>query len=333
MASDGTHSGLVTPDKDSYCTMYENTTCNPRVGYTAQSMASDGVYSGLVNPDENVYSTMDQNPPRKPGVHHILKQEVTFEKIKTAGPPSAQTAAPFGPPVKAKPSPPAYRLAAVCLGLLGTALSITIIAFIVYYIENSQNISQLKDELDHLRVNYSNLSVGKAKLQEEKENLTSVITKLRKHFPVDWYCNVSNQSTLEEDCRPCPWGWELFSTKCYYFSTDTLSWNDSRTACRKQGADLVIINNRTEQEFISSHTQGCEYWMGMTDVAVEGTWIWVDGTQLTEGYWSAGEPYSCENEDCLATTLGVNDVKNWNNIKCESSVLWICEGSSLPLSP
>ncbi|XP_069038821.1 CD209 antigen-like protein B [Lepisosteus oculatus] len=304
-------------------------------------------------------------PPGPP----VKQDERTTEDVKTAGSPPAQTAPPPEAPVKVRPSrPPPYRLPAVCLGLLCAVLLIALIALTVYCIGKTQNISQLKDELDHLRVNYSNLtavcdrlqvnfsnltaahdkllvdfrnlttnntnlSVSNVKLQEERKNLTSVITKLRKHFPVDRYCSVSNQSTLEEECRPCPWGWELFSTKCYYFSTDNLSWNDSRTACRKLGADLVVINSSSEQEFISNRTQGLQYWMGMTDVVVEGTWIWVDGTQPTVRYWNGVEPNNCQNEDCLATTLDVKVVINWNDKKCELPLLWICEGSSLPLPP
>uniref|UniRef100_W5MKI8 C-type lectin domain-containing protein n=1 Tax=Lepisosteus oculatus TaxID=7918 RepID=W5MKI8_LEPOC len=131
--------------------------------------------------------------------------------------------------------------------------------------------------------------------------------------------------------RPCPWGWELFSTKCYYFSTDALSWNYSRTACRKLGADLVVINNRTEQEFIQKQIKGGEYWMGLSDAAAEGTWIWVDGTQPIEcfRYWMKNQPDDYENEDCLATATPTADqitsLNNWNDNKCELPLLRICE--------
>ncbi|XP_015193379.2 CD209 antigen-like protein B isoform X2 [Lepisosteus oculatus] len=307
-------------------------------------------------------------PPGAPG----KQDEVTYENVGTAGSAPAQTALSPEQPVKAPSIPLPYRLAAVCLGLLCAVLLIAIIVLIFFYNGNSQNISKLVKELDHLRVNYSNLTAAHNglevdfrnltathnKLQEDFRNLTvsysnltgindklqnkteilqSLISKLKKHFSVEQYCPVTDQNTLEKDCRPCPWGWELFSTKCYYFSTDALSWNYSRTACRKLGADLVVINNRTEQEFIQKQIKGGEYWMGLSDAAAEGTWIWVDGTQPIEWYWMKNQPDDYENEDCLATATPTADqitsLNNWNDNKCELPLLRICEGSSLPLSP
>ncbi|KAJ8366979.1 hypothetical protein AAFF_G00336130 [Aldrovandia affinis] len=58
------------------------------------------------------------------------------------------------------------------------------------------------------------------------------------------YCPLRSQKRV---CRPCPEGWELSNSKCYYFSTEGKSWNDSRSDCLKQGADLVIIESKEQQ--------------------------------------------------------------------------------------
>ncbi|KAJ8355213.1 hypothetical protein AAFF_G00085970, partial [Aldrovandia affinis] len=58
------------------------------------------------------------------------------------------------------------------------------------------------------------------------------------------YCPLRSQKRV---CRPCPEGWEQSNSKCYYFSTKRKSWNDSRSDCLKQGADLVIIESKEEQ--------------------------------------------------------------------------------------
>ncbi|KAJ8246520.1 hypothetical protein COCON_G00234920 [Conger conger] len=61
---------------------------------------------------------------------------------------------------------------------------------------------------------------------------------------LDKYCpEISN----ERVCKPCPQDWELFSSKCYYFSTEEKSWEDSRSDCLRQGADLVVITSEEEQ--------------------------------------------------------------------------------------
>ncbi|KAJ8362116.1 hypothetical protein AAFF_G00395360, partial [Aldrovandia affinis] len=117
-----------------------------------------------------------------------------------------------------------------------------------------------------------------------------------------------NQYQLNVDervCRPCPEGWELSNSKCYYFSTETKSWDASRSDCLKQGADLVIIESKEEQDFISKYRgNGFGSWIGLSDSETEGTWLWVDGTPLQEdkAFWGMGQPNDPdESADCVLT--------------------------------
>ncbi|KAJ0060379.1 hypothetical protein NL108_010165, partial [Boleophthalmus pectinirostris] len=51
----------------------------------------------------------------------------------------------------------------------------------------------------------------------------------------------------ERMCKKCSEGWTLFQSKCYYFSSRTLSWSSSRAWCQTHRAELVIINSEEEQ--------------------------------------------------------------------------------------
>ncbi|XP_030643700.1 C-type lectin domain family 4 member E-like [Chanos chanos] len=76
-------------------------------------------------------------------------------------------------------------------------------------------------------------------------------------------------------------GWRRFQCSCYYVSTVTKNWEQSRQDCRGKGGDLVIINSREEQWFL--YSLRVKFWIGLTDEDTEGEWKWVDGTPLHTG--------------------------------------------------
>ncbi|KTF76079.1 hypothetical protein cypCar_00047934 [Cyprinus carpio] len=82
------------------------------------------------------------------------------------------------------------------------------------------------------------------------------------------------------------WKWVDGSTLIsgfYYMSNERKNWAESRQDCQKRGADLIIINNREEQDFVKKITDKREFWIGVTDSVEDGRWKWVDGSTLTSG--------------------------------------------------
>ncbi|XP_030643638.1 CD209 antigen-like protein A, partial [Chanos chanos] len=157
-------------------------------------------------------------------------------------------------------------LTAVCLGLLCVLLLAVIIVLCVCF----QNLTRERDQLE---TSYN-------KMIEERDQLETN------------YKNVS-KDILQR--------WFYFSSSLYYISTETKNWSESRQDCIKRGADLVIINNKEEQEFVNRLWKMSQsgLWIGLTDINTEGVWKWVDGTALNTGYWGKGEPNNSGNEDCV----------------------------------
>ncbi|XP_055364164.1 uncharacterized protein LOC114843184 [Betta splendens] len=119
-------------------------------------------------------------------------------------------------------------------------------------------------------------------------------------------------------------GWQYFEGSVYYVSCNRKMWNQSREDCLQRGADLMIIDSTEEQDFFQKFRKAM--WIGLTDRETEGVWKWVDGTLLTTSFWGPDEPnsYQGKDEDCAVTRYHGGE-ESWNDDKCETVNLWICE--------
>ncbi|XP_067396467.1 C-type lectin domain family 4 member G-like [Emydura macquarii macquarii] len=121
----------------------------------------------------------------------------------------------------------------------------------------------------------------------------------------------------------CPACWLPNAGNCYYFSTVHQNWSYAKQACKDQGAQLIIIENQQEQEFLTKNSKGKNYWIGLNDIDKEGTFKWIDHSSVSYRNWDQGEPNDDHNrEDC------VHILKNgkWNDAPCGMNQDgWICE--------
>uniref|UniRef100_A0A8B9J5M6 C-type lectin domain-containing protein n=1 Tax=Astyanax mexicanus TaxID=7994 RepID=A0A8B9J5M6_ASTMX len=118
-----------------------------------------------------------------------------------------------------------------------------------------------------------------------------------------------------------------FKSSIYYISTEKKSWSDSWADCKERETDLLIINNREEQEFFNKELGRTEAWIGLTDSKTEGVWKWVDDSPLTIQFWAQGEPSSHGNEDCAITSFlkAKSNLSVWADYPCDHPVVGICE--------
>ncbi|XP_060721458.1 CD209 antigen-like protein C isoform X2 [Tachysurus vachellii] len=181
---------------------------------------------------------------------------------------------------------------AVCVALLCVLL-------LSFTIVQSVKLNSMTGERDRLQISYDNVSVERDQLQAERD-------ELQKWSKI---CNCTIQQSLK------------------YFITKRTSWNNAREECRSKGADLVIINSREEQVYISKMFTG-EAWIGLHDTVQEGKWMWVDGTEVTTEFWWTGEPNDYDGkEDCAATgsKFAKAELTTWADYSCETDLHAICE--------
>jgi outer membrane protein OmpA-like peptidoglycan-associated protein len=111
---------------------------------------------------------------------------------------------------------------------------------------------------------------------------------------------------------------------------------------------LAEINSAAENSFIGTETTATNVWIGATDAATEGTWIWDGATSTpkptgngtnagpTASYqsWAGGEPNEHSSggpsgEDC-AVTNWQGAVGMWNDLPCGSAYSYLIEYGGRP---
>ncbi|ROI60064.1 C-type lectin domain family 17, member A [Anabarilius grahami] len=210
------------------------------------------------------------------------------------------------------------RAAAVCLVMLCVFLLTAVILLGVYIHTKSTNYTGEKKQLLNMITNLTEethqLLTNNTNLTEERDVLSSNNNDLIKQ---------RNQSNQEKNELLKMDGWVYYQSSFYFISSEKKSWTESRKYCTDRGADLIIINNKEEQDFIKK--MFCSHvWIGLTDSDVEGRWKWVDGSALTSGFWASEEPGGHRRENCALT-----HEPGWADYPCSDKFQCICEKSVL----
>ncbi|XP_056323311.1 CD209 antigen-like protein C [Danio aesculapii] len=243
------------------------------------------------------------------------------------------------------------RASLVRLVLLCFLLMTAVIMLSVYIYTNSTNFTNLTEERDQLLINITILTEEKAKLlttltnlKEEKDQQLKMMT-IEKNQLVNQNKNLLNEvkqflsknedlvkqtaqlqkekNDLEKHLREQD-SWFYYQSNFYFISSEEKNWNESRRYCRDRGADLIIIDNREEQDLVKKLSGGFTAWIGLTDS--EDRWKWVDGTNMTTGFrfWNHGEPNGQGRGNCVASRSS-----GWADYPCFYPFPWICEKSTL----
>ena len=69
------------------------------------------------------------------------------------------------------------------------------------------------------------------------------------------------------------------------------AWINAENNAVGLGGHLVTINDAAEEAWLRSRFGSTtRYWIGFTDSAEEGTWVWSSGEAVTYTNWDSGEP-------------------------------------------
>ena len=104
--------------------------------------------------------------------------------------------------------------------------------------------------------------------------------------------------------------------------TAMLSWDDATAACVALGAQLVTITSADENAALVTFG-AASAWIGYTDAAVEGTFVWSEGSSKYTN-WGMSQPDNggaAGGENCAAILAD----GTWNDLPCATAQGYVCK--------
>ncbi|XP_056591956.1 asialoglycoprotein receptor 1-like isoform X1 [Triplophysa dalaica] len=245
-----------------------------------------------------------------------------------------------------------HRSVLVCLVVLCVLLltAVIVLCVLIYtnnheFHNNNKNITEERDQLltkytnitqerDQLLTKYTNITEERDQLLTKYTNITEErdqlltkytnITEERDELRVKYNHILKQSERLNQEKTELTThlrdGWIYYRSSFYFISSEKKSWTESRSYCTQRGADLIIINNKDEQEFVCKMSDEEIVWIGLSDSDVEGRWKWVDGSTLTSGFWGENEPGGQRRENCAVKHFSL-----WADYPCTDAFKCICE--------
>ena len=127
------------------------------------------------------------------------------------------------------------------------------------------------------------------------------------------FLNIVTLSVSSE----CPIGWINGGSSCYHVSEQRLDWLSSQEYCWSRGGHLAEFSSLEEENTVDAFLSEDElYWIGLTDVDVEGTWTWGSGQEPSYTNWEPSEPNGGSGQNCVMKWF-TGYAGQWNDYYCK----------------
>ena len=128
------------------------------------------------------------------------------------------------------------------------------------------------------------------------------------------------------DARPCMGGTMAQVApdgSCLVFIATPVTNVQAKAACTAMSAHLAYLKTAAVDMFAEQFVGTTETWIGASDRATEGTFIWDDGAALVFTNWGVGEPNNgglnaTYQEDCVIIAA-MRPTKQWDDRPCDAS--------------
>ncbi len=126
--------------------------------------------------------------------------------------------------------------------------------------------------------------------------------------------------------------------KKYKFYPDVLTWKEAKTKCEELGGQLAIVTSQEQNDALTKLVKDAgkaEAWIGATDEAQEGAWVWVDGSAMSYKNWNASQPNNKNNNEHYALLWAAQQGKwaDQPNRSTQHKPGFLCEWGGTPAKP
>lgn len=138
------------------------------------------------------------------------------------------------------------------------------------------------------------------------------------------------------DARTCLGGDAHMSdgTSCFVFFATPKTWPQAKAACDALPGHLAKVASAGDEAIVAQVSLNADSFLGATDAATEGTFLWEDGTPLAYTDFRTGEPNNgggMYQEDCLVYA-GKKTPPGWDDRPCTTGIVlgagsypYVCE--------
>jgi hypothetical protein len=121
-------------------------------------------------------------------------------------------------------------------------------------------------------------------------------------------------------------GWTWFHNHYYRISPNAMTWQDARDWAVSLGGHLVSLGDQEENDFLQNLLAGTSAWIGYSNFAMDGPWVWSDGQPAGYVNFGAGEPNRCAGIECVAQ---MRPDGQWNDLAPTALLPAVTESDSL----
>ena len=125
----------------------------------------------------------------------------------------------------------------------------------------------------------------------------------------------------------CPTSYSYINGGCYLLSKNSYNWFDAVKYCNSYNGYLTSISSLAENNWIYEYFKlygSFTAYIGLNDIAKEGSFTFIDGSNSAFRNWSPSEPNGNGNENCVVmsyASLG----SYWIDVPCYFTVKALCK--------